>query len=55
MPPRGGGVDEARLSVEEKLQRERTRELGLGVTRYEWAAKPPKRGHNRLLVPQPAG
>eukprot|EP00227_Mantoniella_beaufortii_P017151 CAMPEP_0197596388 /NCGR_PEP_ID=MMETSP1326-20131121/24943_1 /TAXON_ID=1155430 /ORGANISM="Genus nov. species nov., Strain RCC2288" /LENGTH=135 /DNA_ID=CAMNT_0043162873 /DNA_START=173 /DNA_END=576 /DNA_ORIENTATION=+ len=41
VPPRGGGVDEARLSVEEKLQRERTRELGLGVTRYAWAAKPP--------------
>ena len=25
-PPRGGGVDEAALSVQEKLQRERTRQ-----------------------------
>ncbi|XP_020097438.1 uncharacterized protein LOC109716420 isoform X1 [Ananas comosus] len=39
-PPDGGGLDEANLSPEEKLRRERARERGLGVTRYEWRARP---------------
>jgi dipeptidyl-peptidase-4 len=51
----------ASLSMHERLQRERVRELGLGVTRYEWAAKPPPlppppaKTSMRLLVPQPDG
>ena len=50
--PPGGGVDEGNLSTVEKLRRERLRERGLGVTRYEWAkgcATP------RLMVPLPGG
>ncbi|KAJ1431202.1 putative dipeptidyl peptidase 8 [Sesbania bispinosa] len=31
-----GGLDESNISPEEKLRRERLRERGLGVTRYEW-------------------
>ncbi|MEM6993690.1 MAG: S9 family peptidase [Myxococcota bacterium] len=44
-PPEGGAT-EANLSPEEKLQRERRRERGLGVTRYAWA-----RDADRMLVP----
>lgn len=50
-PPRGG-VEEDSLSTAEKLRRERVRERGLGVTRYEWsknAAAP------LLMVPLPDG
>ncbi|CAM6096505.1 unnamed protein product [Calypogeia fissa] len=50
--PPGGGVDEGNLSTAEKLRRERLRERGLGVTRYEWA----KSGFApRLMVPLPGG
>ena len=49
-PLLAGEVNEASMSLEEKLRRERTRERGLGVSRYAWA----KRG-NKLLVPDPAG
>lgn len=50
--PPGGGVDEGNLSTAEKLRRERLRERGLGVTRYEWA----KGGFApRLMVPLPGG
>eukprot|EP01018_Ginkgo_biloba_P023452 Gb_24006 [translate_table: standard] len=50
--PPGGGFDESNLSTAEKLRRERLRERGLGVTRYEWT----KCSHtHRLMVPLPAG
>lgn len=49
-PLLAGEVNEASTSHAEKLRRERTRERGLGVSRYAWA----KRG-NKLLVPDPAG
>ncbi|KAJ7292373.1 hypothetical protein O6H91_Y281400 [Diphasiastrum complanatum] len=50
--PPDGGVDECNLSTSEKLRRERLRERGLGVTRYEWA----KAGSTRcLMVPLPGG
>eukprot|EP00897_Mesotaenium_endlicherianum_P008760 jgi/Mesen1/7912/ME000420S07047 len=50
--PPGGGVEEGNISKEEQLRRERLRERGLGVTRYDWS----KRGAPcRLLVPLPAG
>ncbi len=42
----GGGNTEENLSAEEKLERERRRERGLGVTRYSWS----KTG-DTLLVP----
>ncbi len=45
-----GGATEDDLSLEEKLRRERQRELGIGVTRYAWA----KHG-DRLIVPGPGG
>ncbi|KAF3795080.1 Dipeptidyl aminopeptidase 4 [Nymphaea thermarum] len=51
--PPGGGLEESRLSAEEKLRRERLRERGLGVTRYEWAkscSKPAK-----IMIPLPSG
>lgn len=44
-PPEGGATEE-NLSEEEKLQRERRRERGLGVTRYTWA-----KDADRLMVP----
>ena len=44
------GVDESTLTLEEKLQRERARDLGLGITSYTWS----KEG-GRLLVPLPDG
>lgn len=54
--PPGGGLDEGSLSVEEKLRRERARERGLGVTRFEWrprrAALEPRGG---IIVPLPSG
>jgi dipeptidyl-peptidase 4 len=46
----GAGVTEESLSLEEKLRRERARELGLGISRYAWAKKA-----NRLLIPLPDG
>ncbi|XP_074592762.1 uncharacterized protein LOC141848613 [Curcuma longa] len=59
-PPDGGGLDENNLSAEEKLRRERSRERGLGVTRYEWKARsassscfPP--GKPTIMVPLPNG
>ncbi|TFG95990.1 MAG: S9 family peptidase, partial [Myxococcales bacterium] len=41
-----GGASEENLSAEEKLQRERRRERGLGVTSYAWA-----RDADRFVVP----
>ena len=49
-PLLSGAVSEARMSLEEKLRRERTRERGLGVSRYYWS----KRG-NVVLVPDTSG
>ncbi|TFG97108.1 MAG: hypothetical protein E4H11_02405, partial [Myxococcales bacterium] len=45
VPPEGGASEE-NLSEEEKLQRERRRERGLGVTSYEWT-----RDADRFVVP----
>ncbi|CAA7402494.1 unnamed protein product [Spirodela intermedia] len=53
-PPDGGGLDESNLSEEEKLRRERSRERGLGVTRYEWRAKSCSERPG-IMVPLPAG
>ena len=44
----GAGVTEDNLSLEEKLRRERARDLGLGVTTYAWA-----RDADVLAVPFP--
>lgn len=52
-PPDGGGLDEDNLSEEEKLRRERSRERGLGVTRYEWVKTSSKK--TTIMVPLPAG
>lgn len=51
--PPDGGLDESNISPEEKLRRERLRERGLGVTRYEWV----KMGLTKkaIMVPLPAG
>uniref|UniRef100_A0A5B7B472 Putative dipeptidyl peptidase 8 n=1 Tax=Davidia involucrata TaxID=16924 RepID=A0A5B7B472_DAVIN len=51
--PPDGGLDESNISAEEKLRRERSRERGLGVTRYEWV----KTGLRKktVMVPLPAG
>ncbi len=46
----GDAVDEATLSLDERLRRERARELAVGVTRYAWAADA-----DRLLVPMADG
>jgi dipeptidyl-peptidase 4 len=46
----GGGATEADLSLEEKLRRERARQLTVGVTSYAWAKDAPM-----LLVPMPDG
>ncbi|XP_039143133.1 dipeptidyl aminopeptidase 4 [Dioscorea cayenensis subsp. rotundata] len=58
-PPEGGGLDESNLSAEEKLRRERSRERGLGVTRYEWRARNPTAsgglGGHSIMVPLPSG
>ena len=48
--PPGLGVTEESLSLEERLLRERRREVGQGVSRYAWARRAP-----RLLVPLPDG
>lgn len=45
-----GAVTEEGLSLQERLRRERQRELGQGVTSFAWA-----REGTRLLVPQPDG
>ena len=50
--PPGGGVEEGNISGAEKLRRERLRERGLGVTRYDWSKHG---GTPRLLVPLPGG
>ncbi|PKA63946.1 putative glutamyl endopeptidase, chloroplastic [Apostasia shenzhenica] len=55
-PPDGGGLDESNLSPEEKLRRERSRERGLGVTRYEWRATSLCfTGKPSIMVPLPSG
>jgi dipeptidyl-peptidase-4 len=51
--PLGGGLDESNISPEEKLRRERLRERGLGVTRYEWVKTSTKK--KEIMVPLPAG
>lgn len=51
--PLDGGLDESNISPEEKLRRERLRERGLGVTRYEWMNTSSKR--KSIMVPLPAG
>ncbi|PRQ60395.1 putative dipeptidyl-peptidase IV transcription factor WD40-like family [Rosa chinensis] len=51
--PPDGGLDESNISAEEKLRRERLRERGLGVTRYEWVKTSSVR--KAIMVPLPAG
>jgi dipeptidyl-peptidase-4 len=51
--PPDGGLDESNISPEEKLRRERLRERGLGVTRYEWVKMGSKK--KSIMVPLPAG
>ncbi|KAI9097943.1 hypothetical protein K1719_025714 [Acacia pycnantha] len=51
--PLDGGLDESNISPEEKLRRERLRERGLGVTRYEWVNTSSKR--KAIMVPLPTG
>ncbi|KAJ9146549.1 hypothetical protein P3X46_028798 [Hevea brasiliensis] len=51
--PPDGGLDESNISPEEKLRRERSRERGLGVTRYEWVKTSSKT--KEIMVPLPAG
>lgn len=46
----GGGVTEQNLTLEERLRRERARDLGQGVTSALWADEA-----DRLLVPLPEG
>ncbi len=50
VPTPGVVVTEADLPLEEKLRRERARELAVGVTRYQWSAN-----RDRLLVPMADG
>lgn len=50
--PPDGGLDENNISPEEKLRRERLRERGLGVTRYEWVESSKKK---TIMVPLPNG
>jgi len=45
-----GGVTEDNVSLEERLRRERAREMGQGVTSATWA-----RSRARLVVPRPDG
>ncbi|XP_058100440.1 uncharacterized protein LOC131245182 [Magnolia sinica] len=52
--PPDGGLDESNLSAEEKLRRERMRERGLGVTRYEWVKSAGSKKRS-IMVPLPAG
>ncbi|XP_054791428.1 uncharacterized protein LOC129297086 [Prosopis cineraria] len=51
--PLDGGLDESNISPEERLRRERLRERGLGVTRYEWVNTSSKR--KAIMVPLPTG
>ncbi|KAJ0856283.1 putative dipeptidyl-peptidase IV transcription factor WD40-like family [Helianthus annuus] len=51
--PPDGGLDEENLSEEDKFRRERSRERGLGVTRYEWVNTSSKK--TTVMVPLPAG
>lgn len=51
--PPDGGLHENNLSAEERLRRERLRERGLGVTRYEWVKSCSKKA--KIMVPLPAG
>ncbi|OVA14701.1 Peptidase S9 [Macleaya cordata] len=51
--PPDGGLDENNISPEEKLRRERLRERGLGVTRYEWVKSCSNK--KTIMVPLPAG
>lgn len=51
--PPDGGLDESNISAEEKLRRERSRERGLGVTRYEWVKTGSKK--KVIMVPLPVG
>ncbi|KAJ8771300.1 hypothetical protein K2173_026477 [Erythroxylum novogranatense] len=51
--PPDGGLDESNISPQEKLRRERSRERGLGVTRYEWVKTSSKK--KAIMVPLPAG
>ncbi|KAL6132150.1 hypothetical protein ACLB2K_070521 [Fragaria x ananassa] len=51
--PPDGGLDESNISEEEKLRRERLRERGLGVTRYEWVKT--SSAKRAIMVPLPAG
>ncbi|KAA8540038.1 hypothetical protein F0562_026730 [Nyssa sinensis] len=51
--PPDGGLDESNISAEEKLRRERSRERGLGVTRYEWVKTSLTK--KTVMVPLPAG
>ncbi len=46
----GAAVDEGDLSIEERLRRERARELAVGVTRHQWADTA-----DRVLVPMVDG
>ncbi len=46
----GAEVEEAALGIEERLRRERARELAVGVTRYQWAEHA-----DRVLVPMSDG
>ena len=52
--PPDGGLDESNISSEEKLRKERLRERGLGVTRYEWV-KTTNSKKKAIMVPLPAG
>ncbi|KAK9665285.1 hypothetical protein RND81_14G102500 [Saponaria officinalis] len=52
--PADGGLDETNISEEEKLRRERARERGLGVTRYEWV-KMASSKKKLIMVPLPDG
>jgi dipeptidyl-peptidase 4 len=50
VPTPGAVVDEASLSLEERLRRERARELAVGVTSHQWAERA-----DRVLVPMADG
>lgn len=52
--PADGGLDESNISDEERLRRERARERGLGVTRYEWV-KMGSVKKKMIMVPLPDG
>ncbi|XP_042481268.1 dipeptidyl aminopeptidase 4 [Macadamia integrifolia] len=51
--PPDGGLDESNISPEERLRRERLRERGLGVTRYEWVKSTSMK--KTVMVPLPTG